>query len=655
MVTEAWRHYNRRRTAAQAAAENPTLAAGELLVEGDTLGVKVGDGTTGYNTLPYVTPYRGDLTMQAPTYNSGGVSVTNGKIARTTHVKVPWSYTATAQPGSDPAIGTGFLVDWQATVDNNGGGLGALAQSGYFGPRGVYQIEGLLRYAQHESGVALSPVGYGDFLTVANTAGVARTMNSGQPLNVSRSLVADGATVTLLNFSEAPYCGAAFSDGSILASVDGGTIDGATNAAEIVGFTTHHGWIGNVSLHRYVHFRAEPSFLGFSPLAPNPVGQAHWSGAGNYDATSAATVNIDEEVGFVIDTFVVGDLKIGIDSAHPILAAEGFFGGRAASGNLVLGSTIHATRGRIQVRDLVDLITENKTNTSTTSPVGIAIGAGRTITLNDTAGGINAGNAFGAINMSPTLVFDADANAFGSGGANSWTGTLKNVSGEARSITPFIVFNAAPVVTADNAVVSGAGIIGYRTVATFNRIGTGSFAAGVPDYTGFLSAAVFDTGVAGDLCRHMEIQDASGAGTLTTQVGIEIPALAKATANIGIRNAAPYVATPIAQSFSVAGTTLSQAAEYVELTNTSAGSLTLSSVPTIADPPGANVEKNGKVVEYVNVGAQNIVLQDQATLAGSNLRLTATTVTLTPRDSIRFRYSVAVGDWVQVGNVVVVL
>jgi hypothetical protein len=634
----------RRGTAADWAAANPTLDAGEVVVETDTLGVKTGPGA--YNTLPYVTAYRGDLTMQAPTYNSGGVSVTNGKIARTTHVKVPWSYTATGVPGSDPAIGTGFLVDWQATVDNNGGGLGALAQTGYFGPRGVYQLEGLVRYAQHQSGVALSPIGYGDFLTVANTAGVARTMNSGQPLNVSRSLVADAATVTLLNFSEAPYCGAAFSDGSILATVDGGTIDGATNAAEIVGFTTHHGWIGNVSLHRYVHYRAEPSFLGFTPLTPNPVGQAHWSGAGNYDATSLSTVNIDEEVGLVIDTFTVGDLKIGIDSTHPIMASEGFFGGRAASGNLLLGSTIHATRGRVQVRDLVDLITENKTNTSTTSPVAIAIGAGRTITLNDTAGGINAGNAFGAINMSPTLLFDADANAFGSGSANSWTGTLKNVSGEARSITPFIVFNAAPTVTADNAVVSGTGIFGYRTVATFNRVGTGSFAAGVPDYTGFLSTAVFDTGVTGDLCRHLEIQDASGGGTLATQVGVEIAALAKATLNIGIRNASTHVETPATQNITAATQAIVANATYKELTVSTVSNPVMTAAPTIADG------QPGQIIELLNADTvDTITLQDQGTLANSNLRLSATTIVLGPRDSIRLRYSATVGDWVQIGQV----
>ena len=46
----------RRGTAAQWAATNPVLANGEIVAETDTLGIKIGDGTTAYNFLPYVFP-----------------------------------------------------------------------------------------------------------------------------------------------------------------------------------------------------------------------------------------------------------------------------------------------------------------------------------------------------------------------------------------------------------------------------------------------------------------------------------------------------------------------------------------------------------------------------------------------------------------------
>ena len=43
----------RRGTAAEWAAANPTLAAGEIGLETDTEKIKVGNGTTEWNQLPY--------------------------------------------------------------------------------------------------------------------------------------------------------------------------------------------------------------------------------------------------------------------------------------------------------------------------------------------------------------------------------------------------------------------------------------------------------------------------------------------------------------------------------------------------------------------------------------------------------------------------
>lgn len=45
----------KRGTAANLASVNPTPAAGEIIWESDTNKLKVGDGTTAYNSLPYLT------------------------------------------------------------------------------------------------------------------------------------------------------------------------------------------------------------------------------------------------------------------------------------------------------------------------------------------------------------------------------------------------------------------------------------------------------------------------------------------------------------------------------------------------------------------------------------------------------------------------
>ena len=43
----------RRGTQAQWTAANPVLKSGEIVVESDTLQVKIGNGTSNYNSLPY--------------------------------------------------------------------------------------------------------------------------------------------------------------------------------------------------------------------------------------------------------------------------------------------------------------------------------------------------------------------------------------------------------------------------------------------------------------------------------------------------------------------------------------------------------------------------------------------------------------------------
>jgi len=81
--------------------------------------------------------------------------------------------------------------------------------------------------------------------------------------------------------------------------------------------------------------------------------------------------------------------------------------------------------------------------------------------------------------------------------------------------------------------------------------------------------------------------------------------------------------------------------DWVRLNNTSGGAVTLTSAPTIADG------KNGQCVELLNVSANNIIFQDQGTLAGSNLRLSANTITIATRSSLLLRFSSEIGDWVQ--------
>ena len=105
--------------------------------------------------------------------------------------------------------------------------------------------------------------------------------------------------------------------------------------------------------------------------------------------------------------------------------------------------------------------------------------------------------------------------------------------------------------------------------------------------------------------------------------------------------------TSSTQTLNAATQTLSANAAAIKVTTASA--LTLASAPTLSDGV------DGQLLRILNVGANALTLQDQGTLASSNLRLTAATVTLAPRQSIELMYSSTIGDWVQVSPLVAVL
>jgi hypothetical protein len=72
--------------------------------------------------------------------------------------------------------------------------------------------------------------------------------------------------------------------------------------------------------------------------------------------------------------------------------------------------------------------------------------------------------------------------------------------------------------------------------------------------------------------------------------------------------------------------------------------MTLNSAPTIADG------SNGQVCVIVNTGSSPLTLQDQDRLASSNLQLSAPSVTIAPKSSVRLMFSSAIGDWIQEGG-----
>lgn len=109
----------------------------------------------------------------------------------------------------------------------------------------------------------------------------------------------------------------------------------------------------------------------------------------------------------------------------------------------------------------------------------------------------------------------------------------------------------------------------------------------------------------------------------------------------------PFIRTPAATQNITAAATAIIASDEVRLT--ADANYTLSAAPTIAD----GVDGQHCIIMNVDT-TDTITLQDQGTLPASNLRLSAATIALGPRDSIVLEYSSAVGDWVQIAQTNVV-
>jgi hypothetical protein len=76
---------------------------------------------------------------------------------------------------------------------------------------------------------------------------------------------------------------------------------------------------------------------------------------------------------------------------------------------------------------------------------------------------------------------------------------------------------------------------------------------------------------------------------------------------------------------------------------TAAAEFTLTSAATI--PDGAD----GQVCVIVNIGSSAITIQDQDTLAGSNLQLNASRITIPAKGQLTLQYNSTIGDWIQEG------
>lgn len=228
------------------------------------------DGTTGKLIQNSDVIIDDDSNMTLPkdsTYSTGYVEK---GVIYPAGVDIHWNYTQTATPvlndqlsppigdpvdTSQSMVGAGYRVIWDSTLQDNMPFIGSLSSSGFFGPQGVFHLQGILRYTHNQSNYGMGPIGFADQLIMQNQSGSSITMAAGWQYIGNRQYVADNGTVTFQP-SDTFEGTSAFVDNTLYRVANGGTFDGQTNNVWHVGFASIPYLLSDTSMHRVTGFMA---------------------------------------------------------------------------------------------------------------------------------------------------------------------------------------------------------------------------------------------------------------------------------------------------------------------------------------------------------------------------------------------------------------
>ncbi len=529
-----------------------------------------------------------------------------GVIRSVQSIQIPWEYTQTNDP-TDPAIGTAVNVQAQVAVDGFDGLDGANFATGLFGPRGVFEFEGLIRYGVDMSIVSIAPIGYADISALANDDGNDRVLTPSWTFMSARQYIAQAGVVTLEE-NDTNSGGAAFIATPLWGTTDVGEIDGLTNQSEDTGFLFGGLYAGNVDMKRRIGVDIKGAMKMADIAFPDIIepGELYpdWTGAGvgALGTVDADVATIEEEIGLRVRKFSLGATKIGLRTAHPI-----------------------------------QLLSEDLTHAAFHTLIGVKDGNTRVLTLTgDNAAGVSA------YTFDPTIVFEDNGFLFGSMLGFVIAPLVKNVNGETRQIGVSIGYHAAPKWRGDGAALTVLSFTAFSDQANSDIVSSGTVA--YTAHNGLVSAPTVGTGVTMTTRKAVDIQDVAGSGTLTTNIGIDIAGITKGATNIGLRNASTEVATPGQASLSNASSTIQPVSKVRRLNNLSGGALTLTATPIIPDG------QDGQLLIIFNGSANSVTLTHGT---ANNLRLDGgTNKTLATRASIVLMFSSTIGDWIQIGSVV---
>jgi hypothetical protein len=428
----------------------------------------------------------GDLELDPPAVTGG--NMTGGIIKQASGLYLKTTYAQTGPP-TEPAVGTAVLVQWNPTLDYTGGLTGPTPQTGYFGPRGTISIEGVATYRYSTSLLGLGPIGFMHQMAMRNEPGSALTLTPSWGYVCNDWVQAWGATVTL-NRNDTAQGGACFVDNRVFATWNNGQIDGLSgdsgNGYEHIGFLSVPYVGGRTSLKRRIG-------LDVADLAPDTADYFSPVFGAGYDVNEGRT--IQEQIGVRIKRLAAGTRNVGVRSDSPL-----------------------------------ELLADTVTLTAKPDPAP-AIRIPGTWTLNYANAGLDA-----LIQVVPTVTFRQAANPLGGLAVLGANPILQNHGTLAGTVWPLnVLVSMAPTYRAQTTAVTATLLRSFVSNPTFGSVSGGTLT--VDEHDDFAAGATVNAGATVTARRGLRILDATGAGSVTTQIGIELAPLTKGSlANMSLRS-----------------------------------------------------------------------------------------------------------------------
>jgi hypothetical protein len=178
--------------------KNPILGSGQMGLEADTNKIKIGDGITPYNSLPYfgTGPGNGSVTSVAANIGAGALSISGSPITTSGTLTFSWTGANTQQVLGDGTLATRITNNNQLT--NGAGYITSAALTGYVPYTGATANVDLGSFGLTTNRITLtgnspSPVN-GDFYY---TTGLTFNLYSDDPSNVNQIFRLSNSTNSL--------------------------------------------------------------------------------------------------------------------------------------------------------------------------------------------------------------------------------------------------------------------------------------------------------------------------------------------------------------------------------------------------------------------------------------------------------------------------